>query len=77
MPKMNGLEFLRVLRNSDRLKYLPTVVLTTSVNEKDLKEAYALGVAGYLLKPLKYEDYITKIEVILAYWKHNELVKPK
>lgn len=77
MPKMNGLEFLRVLRNSDRLKYLPTVVLTTSVNEKDLKEAYALGVAGYLLKPLKYEDYITKIEVILAFWKHNELVKPK
>lgn len=77
MPKMNGLEFLKMLRNSDHLKYLPTVVLTTSVNEKDLKTAYSLGVAGYIVKPLKYEDYVTKIAALLDYWKHNELVKPK
>ncbi len=77
MPKMNGLEFLKMLRNSDHLKYLPTVVLTTSVNEKDLKTAYSLGVAGYIVKPLKYEDYVTKIATLLDYWKHNELVKPK
>ncbi len=77
MPNMNGLEFLKMLRNSDHLKYLPTVVLTTSVNEKDLKTAYSLGVAGYIVKPLKYEDYVTKIATLLDYWKHNELVKPK
>lgn len=77
MPKMNGLEFLKMLRNSERLKYLPTVVLTTSVNEKDLMTAYSLGVAGYIVKPLKYEDYVAKIAALLDYWKHNELVKPK
>ncbi len=77
MPKMNGLEFLKMLRNSEHLKYLPTVVLTTSVNDKDLKTAYSLGVAGYIVKPLKYEDYVTKIAALLDYWKHNELVKPK
>ncbi len=77
MPKMNGLEFLKMLRNSEHLKYLPAVILTTSVNEKDLKTAYSLGVAGYMVKPLKYEDYVTKIAALLDYWKHNELVKPK
>jgi CheY-like chemotaxis protein len=74
MPKVNGLEFLKRLREIDRLKCLPTVILTTSVNKTDLKAAYALGVAGYILKPLRYEDYVLKIEVLLNYWKHNELV---
>jgi CheY-like chemotaxis protein len=74
MPKVNGLEFLKRLREIDRLKCLPTVILTTSVNKTDLKAAYALGVAGYIVKPLRYEDYVLKIEVLLNYWKHNELV---
>jgi CheY-like chemotaxis protein len=75
MPKINGIEFLRILKNDDVLKYIPTIVLTTSKNHKDVLECYKIGIAGYLLKPLKYEDYVSKIEKILNYWSSNELIK--
>ena len=75
MPKINGLEFLKLLKNDVRLRYMPTVILTTSNNQRDLMQCYKIGIAGYLLKPLKYEDYVSKIEKILAYWSDNELIK--
>lgn len=75
MPKMNGFEFLKQLRTDPNLKYIPTVVLTTSINRSDLKQAYSIDIAGYLVKPLKYEDYVLKIASLLNYWKQNELVK--
>jgi len=75
MPKMNGFEFLKQLRAHTDLKYLPTVVLTTFINRSDLKQSYSIGVAGYLVKPLKYDDYVLKIATLLNYWKQNELVK--
>ena len=75
MPKINGIEFLRILKNDAALKYIPTVILTTSNNQKDLLECYKIGVSGYVLKPLKYEDYVSKIEALLNYWSINELIK--
>ena len=74
MPKMNGFEFLKKLRAHQEQKYIPTVVLTTSINRTDLIEAYSIGVAGYIVKPLKYEDYVSKIKALLGYWNENELV---
>jgi CheY-like chemotaxis protein len=73
MPKINGIEFLSILKEHETLKYLPTIILTTSNNQKDLLECYKIGIAGYILKPLKYENYVTKIEGLLAYWSINEL----
>ena len=75
MPKINGLEFLSILKNDDTLKYIPTIVLTTSNNHNDVLECYKIGIAGYVLKPLKYEEYVSKIDKILAYWSENELIK--
>jgi len=75
MPKMNGIEFLKILRGDEFLKYLPTIILSTSNNEKDILESYKNGVGGYIIKPLKYEDYIKKIEIVLSYWGNNELIK--
>jgi CheY-like chemotaxis protein len=75
MPKINGIEFLTILKNSDDLKHIPTVILTTSDNHKDLEECYRIGVSGYILKPLKFEDYVEKIKRVLAYWSINELKK--
>ena len=75
MPKINGIEFLGILKNDDTLKYIPTIILTTSNNQKDLLECYKIGVAGYVLKPLKYEEDVSKIEKLLAYWSVNELIK--
>tara|TARA_B110000211_G_C13867742_1_gene459410 strand:- start:315 stop:728 length:414 start_codon:yes stop_codon:yes gene_type:complete len=75
MPKMNGTEFLKILKKEDDLKHIPTVILTTSSHQKDLIECYKEGMSGYILKPLKYEDYLKKIELILSYWSVNELIK--
>lgn len=75
MPRMNGIEFLDILKKHDKIKYLPTIILTTSENRDDLLECYKIGIAGYIIKPLKYEDYETKIKMVLEYWDINELVK--
>lgn len=74
MPKVNGLEFLKVLKNDEVLKYIPTIVLSTSNNHKDIFECYKIGIAGYLVKPLKYEDYKNKLIKLLSYWSVNELI---
>ncbi|WP_298545045.1 response regulator [uncultured Aquimarina sp.] len=75
MPKMNGLEFLKILKSNHALRYTPVVILSTSSNHNDLKETYEVGIAGYIVKPLKYEDYAYKIKCLIEYWSVNELIK--
>lgn len=75
MPKMNGLEFLRELKSNADLRYIPVIILSTSNNLQDLKEAYKTGAAGYIVKPLKYEDYVYKIKCLIEYWSINEIFK--
>ncbi|SHJ42268.1 response regulator [Aquimarina spongiae] len=74
MPKMNGLEFLKILKSDTSLNYTPVVILSTSNNHNDLKDSYETGVAGYIVKPLKYEDYAHKIKCMIEYWSVNEFV---
>ena len=74
MPKLNGLEFLKILKADKRLRYIPTIILTTSSNQKDLLECFKTGISGYILKPLKYEEYVTKIDKLLSYWSINQLI---
>lgn len=75
MPKMNGIEFLSILKKDNELKYIPTIILTTSINRKDMLECYKIGIAGYVIKPLKFDDYIESIKRLLEYWSSNELIK--
>lgn len=74
MPKMNGIEFLKILKSDDQLKYIPTIILSSSDNHDDLKQCYELGIAGYIIKPLRYEDYTKNITTTLEYWSNNELI---
>lgn len=74
MPKINGIEFLGILKADEYLKYIPAIILTTSNNRKDVMECYRMGIAGYLLKPLKYDDYVDSIKKLLEYWSCNELI---
>jgi CheY-like chemotaxis protein len=69
MPKMNGMEFLRELRKDPNLEATPVVVLTTSEDPKDEKEAFELNVAGYLLKPVVTTDLVDVMKMIYRYWK--------
>lgn len=74
MPKINGIEFLSILKADDYLKYIPAIILTTSNNRKDILECYKIGIAGYLLKPLKYDDYVDRIKRLIEYWSDSELI---
>lgn len=75
MPKLGGIEFLSILKKSKDFNCIPTIILTTSNNYKDVLKCCEIGVCGYIVKPLKYEDYLYKIENLLAYWSINEIVK--
>ena len=75
MPDTNGIEFLSILKENPDLKHIPVVILTTSDSNKDIIECYKLGIAGYILKPLKYEDYEKKIQTIINYWSLNEFLQ--
>lgn len=75
MPRMSGIEFLSHLKSDERLKYLPTIILTTSENRVDLLKCFEIGIAGYIIKPLKYEDYESKLKKVFDYWEISELIK--
>jgi CheY-like chemotaxis protein len=68
MPKMNGIEFLRELRADPQLRSTSVVVLTTSDEERDKVEAYELGVAGYLVKPVTFVDFVELMATLNKYW---------
>ncbi len=56
MPKMNGIEFLKALRNDDELKHLRVFIMTTSTENPDRQRTEELGISGYIIKPLNYND---------------------
>jgi CheY-like chemotaxis protein len=73
MPKMGGLEFLKELRADANLSKLPVVVLTTSMQDSDLATAYQYNVAGYLIKPIAFSNFVEMIGVLTRYWSMSEL----
>lgn len=73
MPKMNGIEFLKVAKNNGTLKKIPVIVLTTSQEEQDKIESFKLGVAGYMVKPVDYQQFVEVIKTIDLYWTLSEL----
>jgi len=68
MPKMNGLEFLKELRNDSEFSNLTVFVLTTSNDDHDRAEAYKYHVAGYILKPVDLEHYLTTFATLYSFW---------
>jgi CheY-like chemotaxis protein len=68
MPRMNGIEFLKVIKTDDNLKKIPVIVLTTSAAEKDVTESFNLSVAGYMVKPVDYKNFVEAMRAIEMYW---------
>lgn len=73
MPKMSGIEFLRELRADPLLKKLIVVVLTTSDDEKDVCSAYDLNVAGYIVKPVTFDNFLHAVTTLNLYWTLSEI----
>lgn len=68
MPKVNGLEVLRGLKSHPRFKTIPVVVLTSSNETVDIKEAYDLGVNSYIMKSVDYDEFARAVALIYHYW---------
>jgi len=73
MPRMNGFEFLKVIKAEPVLKRIPVVALTTSDADQSVVESYELGVAGYIVKPVDYKQFIEAMRTLDMYWTLSKL----
>jgi CheY-like chemotaxis protein len=73
MPKMNGIEFLKIVKADENLKQIPVVVLTTSSQEQDIVESFKLSIAGYMVKSIDYTKFVETFRAINLYWTLSEL----
>lgn len=68
LPKIDGLEVLKRIRETERTKLVPVVVLTSSVEDKDLVDSYSLGVNSYIRKPVEFDRFIQAVAQLGLYW---------
>ena len=73
MPRMNGFEFLKVAKTEPVIKRIPVVILTTSDADQNVVESYDLGVAGYIVKPVDYKQFVEVMRTIDLYWTLSHL----
>lgn len=73
MPRMSGLDFLRIMKTDEKLRRIPAVVLTTSKEEKDRLESFNLSAAGYMVKPVEYAGFVEVVRTIQHYWNLSEM----
>lgn len=68
LPKIDGLEVLRRLRDDDRTKSIPVVILTSSDEQEDIVRSYALGANSYVRKPVEFGDFAEAVGRLGLYW---------
>ena len=68
LPRVDGLEVLRKLKEDPRTRTIPVVVLTSSRQERDLIDSYRLGVNSYIVKPVDFENFIEAVAQLGLYW---------
>jgi len=68
LPKVGGLEVLRRLKMTPETRSIPVVVLSSSQEERDLIESYALGVNSYVVKPMDFDHFAASVQALVRYW---------
>jgi len=68
MPKISGLEVLRKMKADPRIKMIPVVILTSSAEDPDIKEAYELGANSYIVKPVDFNVFFKTVADLGLYW---------
>lgn len=71
MPKMNGHECLKHLKEHPVFRNIPVMMLTSSKERQDVDKCFDLGISGYILKPVDYEQFLEAIQVLKPYWKQR------
>ncbi len=68
MPKMNGTEFLRIMKTDEKLRQIPVIIFTSSKEEYDVIKSFELSVAGYIIKSFEYQQFLESMKKLHAYW---------
>jgi len=68
LPKLNGLEVLKNIREDERTSLIPIVLLTSSDEERDMIDGYKLGANSYINKPVDFDEFIEQVKVLGKYW---------
>jgi two-component system response regulator len=68
LPKLDGLEVLRAIRGDERTKLIPVVILTSSKEQQDLMQGYALGANSYVRKPVDFTEFMEAVRLLGIYW---------
>ncbi|MFX1465182.1 MAG: response regulator [Promethearchaeota archaeon] len=68
LPKLDGIDVLRRIRDDERTKLIPVVVLTTSKEQKDLIKSYSLGANSYIRKPVDFDQFVQAVRQLGLYW---------
>ncbi|MCG3199047.1 MAG: response regulator [Candidatus Omnitrophica bacterium] len=68
MPKVDGLEVLKAMKSDPNLKAIPVVILTSSRESKDLEDCYREGVNAYVVKPVKFQEFVDSVKELGMFW---------
>ena len=68
LPKVSGLEVLKIVKGDERTVHIPIVAVTSSREEPDMKEAYKLGVNSYVIKPVDFDQFLNSMSSLGLYW---------
>jgi DNA-binding NarL/FixJ family response regulator len=72
MPKMNGIECLKIIKKNKTLENIPCIILTTSSDSKDIEETYSYGANLYLQKPSNFNDFVNMfVKIFEVDWKDH------
>ena len=68
LPKIDGLEILKIIKKDNRTMHIPVVIVTSSKEERDIKKAYELGANSYVVKPVDFDTFVNAMSSLGLYW---------